>query len=122
MINFVPMKNKFLALLFLGAAFAGYSQSTLSTKNKKAIELYVEADNYRVRGQHAQALELLRQAIDKDKNFSEAYFRQALIYKAMKKYPQSDELFMKGLNITSDARKQKGYYFELGENYLLEGN
>ncbi len=103
-----------------GTISAG-AQTVLSTKNKKAIELYVAADNYRVRGQYNEALELLRQAIDKDKNFSEAYFRQALIYKSMRNYPRADEIFLNGLSMTTDPKKQKGYFFELGEDYLLEG-
>jgi len=41
---------------------------TLSTKNKKAIDLYIEADNYRVRAQYDQAIRLLKQAIEKTIN------------------------------------------------------
>lgn len=110
----------FIFLLWVGA-IASFGQAVLSTKNKKAIEMYMQADNFRVRGQYNEALALLKQAIDKDKNFQEAYFRQALIYKSMKNYPQSDEIFLKGLSLTTDQKKQKGYFFELGENYLLEG-
>ncbi len=108
--------------MVMAGCVSSYGQTVLSTKNKKAIELYVAADNYRVRGQHAEALELLRQALEKDKNFSEAYFRQALIYKSIRNYQKADEIFLKGLSITSDPKKQKGYFFELGENYLLEGD
>ena len=97
------------------------AQPTLSTKNKKAIELYTEADNYRVRGQYREALSLLDQAIEKDKNFSEAYFRQALIYKTQRNYQKSTELYLKGLSFTQDPKKQKAYFYELGENYLLVG-
>jgi len=99
-----------------------HAQPTLSTKNKKAIELYTQADNYRVRGQYREALSLLDQALEKDKNFSEAYFRQAIIYKSQRNYPRSTELYLKGLSITQDQKKQKAYFYELGENYLLEGD
>ncbi|MEJ0056371.1 MAG: OmpA family protein [Bacteroidota bacterium] len=101
--------------------FSASAQVTLSTKNKKAIELYTEADNFRVRLQYREALELLNQAIDKDPNFSEAYFRKALIYKSLRDYTKSNELYLKGLSLNTDQRKQKAYFFELGENYLLEG-
>ncbi len=107
-----------LVLVVLGAS----AQSPLSTTNKKAIELYAEADNYRVRGQYRQALDLLDQAIAKDKNFSEAYFRQGLILKAARDYTQSTKVLLYGLSITQDAKKQKGYFYELGDNYLVEGN
>src|SRR3954465_16070015 len=121
MTNFAPMKQGFFLLLLMAGSVGAYAQAGLSTKNKKAIELYMTADNYRVRGQHAEALELLRQALEKDKNFSEAYFRAALIYKSIRNYPKADEVFLKGLSVTSDPKKQKGYFFELGDNYLLEG-
>ena len=117
------MKLKCCAFLALTLAFFSlHAQPTLSTKNKKAIELYTEADNYRVRGQYREALFLLDQAIEKDKNFSEAYFRQAIIYKSQRNYPKSTELYLKGLSITQDQKKQKAYFYELGENYLLEGD
>jgi OOP family OmpA-OmpF porin len=106
---------------FLLAGFAASSQPVLSTKNKKAIELYTEADNFRVRGQYKEALDLLNQALEKDRNFSEAYFRQALIYKSLRDYSRSTERYMKGLNLTVDEKKQKAYFYELGENYLLQG-
>ncbi|NOT76127.1 MAG: OmpA family protein [Cyclobacteriaceae bacterium] len=115
------MRNSII-LIFILSALIAQSQPVLNTRNKKAIELYVEADNFRVRGEFKQALSLLDQAIDKDENFSEAYFRKALIYKTLRNYSRSNELFNKGLSLTADAKKQKSYFFELGENYLLEGN
>ncbi len=117
------MKLKlFVFLAFSLAVLSLHAQPTLSTKNKKAIELYTEADNYRVRGQYREALSLLDQAIDKDKNFSEAYFRKAIIYKSQRNYPRSTELYMMGLSMTQDQKKQKAYFYELGENYLLQGD
>lgn len=113
---------KGLTLLLILACFASEAQVMLSTKNKKAIELYTEADNFRVRGQYREALDLLNQAIDKDKNFMEAYFRQALIFKAVRNYPKSTEIFMHGMSLTQDPKMQKAFFFELGDNYLLEGN
>ncbi|MBY0434207.1 MAG: OmpA family protein [Cyclobacteriaceae bacterium] len=115
------MIKLFFQLLVLLASVVAVAQPTLSTKNKKAIELYTEADNFRVRGQYREALELLRQAIEKDKDFSEAYFRQALIYKSLRDYATSSDLFLKGLSTTSDPKKQKAFFFELGDNSLLQG-
>lgn len=97
-------------------------QAQLSTKSKKAIELYTEADNYRVRHQHAQAISLLEQAIDKDKNFAEAYYRLGLVYMTIKNYPHAISNFEKGLSLTTDPRKQKVYWFDLGEANLITGN
>ena len=61
-----------------------FAQGTLSTTSNKAIELYTEADNFRVRGQHSQAIELLNEAISKDKKFVEAYYRLWLVYMTIK--------------------------------------
>ena len=98
------------------------AQVPLSTKNKKAIELYVEADNYRVRGQFNQAISLLQQAIEKDKNFTEAYFRLGVTFKMMRDLDRSTKSYEAGLYLTVDQKKQKGYFFELGDNYLQVGN
>jgi OmpA-OmpF porin, OOP family len=102
-------------------AFTVSAQVTLSTKSKKAIELYEQADNYRVRAQHQEAIQLLNQAIDKDKNFAEAYYRLGLVYMAMKSYTQAISNFEKGLSLTTDVRKQKVYWYDLGEAYLITG-
>ena len=114
------MKSLLILLTLICAVSHG--QVMLSTKDKRAIELYTEADNYRVRGQYGEALDLLKQAIDRDKKFSEAYFRQALIYKAIRDYPKATTIFMQGLSLTQDPKMQKAYFYELGDNYLLEGN
>lgn len=97
------------------------AQPALSTKSKKAIELYNQADNYRVRAQYAEALNLLKQAITKDRNFAEAYHRMGLVYMAMKQYPQAISSFEKGLQLTGDSRKKKETWYSLGEVYLLTG-
>ena len=71
-----------LALLASPSVFA---QGELSTKSKKAIELYTQADNFRVRGQYSEAINLLNQALEKDDKFVEAYYRLGITYFSMKK-------------------------------------
>src|SRR5690349_9649868 len=97
------------------------AQVQLSTKSKKAIELYTQADNFRVRGQYEQAIALLNQAIDKDKEFVEAYYRLGLVYLSMRQYPNSVTNLEKGLSLTTDLRKQKVFWYDLGEAYLAIG-
>lgn len=97
------------------------AQAQLSTKSRKAIELYTSADNFRVRGQFPQAIELLNQAIAKDKAFVEAYYRLGLVYLNMRAYEKAIENFEKGLRLTTDLRKQKVFWYDLGETYLLVG-
>ncbi len=88
---------------------------TLSTKNKKAIELYNLADNYRVRGQYTEAIAQLKEALDRDKNFFEAYFRLGLIYRTQRRNDQALATFEEGLALTKDMRWQKAFAFELAD-------
>lgn len=107
--------------LFTLASTLCFSQ-TLSTKNKKAIDLYNEADNYRVRGQLNQAIKLLKQAIDKDGKFEEAYFRLGIVYRGAGDRAASSNSFEKGLALVSNyVVKQKVYYAALGDDYLRRG-
>lgn len=97
------------------------AQIPLSTKSKKAIELYTESDNFRVRGQYSQAIALLNQAIDKDRNFVEAYYRLGIVYMSLKDYPQAIKNLEKALSLTDDPRKQKIISYDLGESYFTMG-
>src|SRR5690606_25158073 len=80
--------NRAVFLLFavVVAVHPLHAQEQLSTRSKKAIALYKEADNYRVRGQHQQAIQLLDEAIGRDKNFAEAYYRRGLVHFTRKNY------------------------------------
>jgi outer membrane protein OmpA-like peptidoglycan-associated protein len=111
-----------LSALLVGIPFALSAQTQLSTKSKKAIELYTDADNFRVRGQYDKAIDLLNQAITKDKNFEEAYFRLGLTLKNQQEILRSCESFEKGLSLLPDIRKQNAYRYELADNYLKVGN
>lgn len=115
----MPRKKWLIIVLLI--PLVNYAQPALSTKSKKAIELYNQADNYRVRGQYAEALNLLNQAVSKDKNFAEAYHRMGLVYMAMKQYAQATSAFEQALRLTADVRKKKESWYNLGEVYLLSG-
>ncbi|MCK6617843.1 MAG: OmpA family protein [Cyclobacteriaceae bacterium] len=97
------------------------AQSGLSTKSKKAIELYNQADNYRVRGQYQQAIDLLNEAINRDKKFVEAYYRLGLVYMSTKRYPMAVQHFETAASLTTDIKKQRIIWFDLGEAYLNTG-
>lgn len=109
-----------LVFLFIGS-FA-WAQMPLATKNKKAIELYTEADNFRVRGQYSQAIGLLNDAIKRDKEFVEAYYRLGIIYMTLKDFPQAVKNFETGVALTNDIRKQKIFWYDLGESYFSIGD
>ncbi len=108
-------------ILFVLVSASAQAQMPLATKSKKAIELYTEADNFRVRGQFSQAIGLLNEAIKKDKNFVEAYYRLGIIYMTLKDFPAAIRNFEKGLGLTNDIRKQKIFWYDLGESYFTAG-
>lgn len=110
-----------IILIILSIPPGVLAQASLSTKSAKAIELYTEADNYRVRGQHSQAIDLLNQAIARDKKFTEAYYRLGLVYMTIKNYAKAIGNFEKGLSLTNDPKKQKVFWYDLGETFLLTG-
>jgi OmpA-OmpF porin, OOP family len=112
---------KLIASLFLLFSLAGQAQPPLSTKSKKAIEYYLQSDNFRVRGQLAQAIALLNQAIAKDSKFEEAYYRLGLTYRSSGELALSVKSFEKGASLTRDLLKEKSYSFILGETYLKQG-
>jgi len=112
----------FVLLLAVGTCLEMSAQEPLSSKSKKAIEYYLSSDNYRVRGQLDQAVNLLNQAIAKDAKFEEAYFRLGLTHRSLGKLDLATVNFEKGLALTKDARKQKSYAQTLGETYLRQGN
>ncbi|MEX1240138.1 MAG: OmpA family protein [Cyclobacteriaceae bacterium] len=114
--------RRILLLVFLLVSGFAWAQLPLATKSRKAIELYTEADNYRVRGQFSQAIGLLNEAIQKDKNFVEAYYRLGIVYMTLKDFPQAIKNLDKALSLTDDVRKQKIIWYDLGESYFTAGD
>jgi OmpA-OmpF porin, OOP family len=102
-------------------ALQATAQPALSTKSRKAIELYTEADNFRVRGQFSQAINLLTQALEKDKEFVEAWYRLGIVYLSLKDFRQANKYLEKGLSLTKDPKKQKVFWYDLGESYFTLG-
>ena len=105
-----------IVILFCLGSLHVSAQRSLSTKSKKAAELYYQADNFRVRGQYVAALDLLQQAVKKDKDFYEAYFRIAVIYKAKGDLEEAERLLKKVIELNSGNNAAS--FFELGELYL----
>lgn len=116
---------KFAGFLLIGLCLSvapSLAQSVLSSKNKKAVEAYTEADNFRVRGQFKEALELLNDAIKRDKNFFEAYLRMGYCYAAMSDFTKAQENFEKGLQLTAELRWRKVFWIELADIAMKKGD
>lgn len=84
--------------------------------------MYVEADNYRVHFQYQPAIDLLTQAINRDKNFFEAYLRMGYCYQGLNDFAKANEYFENGLRLTSELRWQKVFWLELCNNGMKQGN
>ena len=79
------------------------------------------ADNFRVRGQFEEAIRLLNDAIKKDPEFCEAYYRLSLVYRAQRKPSEALRQLQSGLSVAGLPVKQKVFYYELGDLYLFQG-
>lgn len=117
------MKSQVLSTIFLllFSLAKTIAQPTLSTSSKKAIALYMEADNFRVRGEFDKAIDLLTLALAKDENFEEAYFRLGMTYKNKEDISLSTKNFEKGFTLVKDPKRRRDYLYELGQNYLKLG-
>ena len=113
--------NRALILGILLLPVVSFAQTGLDTKSKKATALYVEADNFRVRGQYAEAINALTEAIKKDKKFTEAYYRLGIVYRSMKDNQRAINNFKYALTLTEDIRKKKMIWFDLGDAYMVSG-
>ena len=123
MLHSLKTRSSFIFLLFgVIISFQSLAQAIQSTKNKKAIELYMESDNFRVRGEYDRAVNLLQDAIEKDKKFEEAYFRLALIYRAQDNLTKAIQYFEQGLSVTQPLTRTKVYLFELAQTELRLGH
>ncbi len=103
-------------LFFLLIAFATQAQRAPGTKNKKAAEYFIQADNYRVRGQYDEALEYLQAAIDKDDEFYDAWLMMGLIYKSKGELVPARESLETLLTLPRD--NQAPAYYELADLYI----
>lgn len=101
---------------------AVFAQTQLSTTNKKAIELYQGADNYRVRGQLTEAEDFLKQAISKDKQFLEAHYRLGLVYKQQRKFLDAELSFFRAYDLARDPKKRAPVLAELSEVSIRRGD
>ncbi len=116
----VKLKIVWLFVLLMGGN--ELLAQAFSTKNKKAIELYTESDNYRVRREYDKAIQLLQEAIEKDKKFEEAYFRLAQIYRVQDNLTTAVQYFEQGLSLTQNGVRSKAYLYELSQTELRLGS
>lgn len=93
-----------------------------TTKNKKAADLYMMAQEKIVQGRINEANGMLEEAIRKDKKFSEAYFMLAANARKVRNYTSAKILFQKVLEIKAPIEVIAGAHLNLGEISMVEGN
>ncbi len=100
----------------------GFGQTTgLSSRSSKAIKLYQESENYYVRRQYPQAIELLIQAIKKDDVFIEAHSRIASCYKQIQNLEEAAFHYGRAVELLGNDRKAQIPLIALAEvNFYLE--
>lgn len=117
----------FLMLIMLGLIMTVHSQPRpsrkspeYSVKNKKAIRYYEESENYYVRRQYGQAIQLLQQAVDRAPEFREAHIRLGSIYRTVGEYEKA----LGHLEAARDAggKQESESIFALGELAWQMGN
>ena len=97
----MPKQIASLLLLML-LSVIGQAQPKLSAKNKKAIALYQSAIKAYDKYEYDTAEKELELAVDKDKNFIEAYLLMAQVYQETRRYEQAIEVSEKAIAINPD--------------------
>ncbi|MEM7549357.1 MAG: OmpA family protein [Bacteroidota bacterium] len=112
---------RLLIFFFVCSTSIGIAQQTYSTKSKKALKYFQESENYFIRRQYDQALDLLNLALDKDPTFSEAHHRKGLIAKNRKQYDKALTYFETAL-ANNPGRLTPNLNYWAGEMNMKLGN
>ena len=111
------MKNRivfFFTFFILHFAFSASAQYDVSKINKKAIEFYNKGMEYAQDGNYTAAIELFKQAIQKDANYIDAYLSLAGVYGQSKKYQESVTTYEKAF--AADSNYTSFYYLTYSIN------
>ena len=116
----------FFLLVFLLICVDSFGQARkkapeYSVKNKKAIRFYQESENYFIRRQYGQAINLLEQAVAKAPEFSEAHIRLGTIYRALGEYDKALMHLERASEVTKKGELDAQALFSLGELYWQLG-
>lgn len=110
----------FLSILFIFPA-AAQKKDQYSTRSKKAISYYEEAEPFIIRRQFPQAINLLRQALEKDDEFTEAHFRIGSAYRSLNALDKAKYHLEKVISLTQGDLDFAGAYIALAELYFQQG-
>ena len=117
------LKIIFSIYLLLGLSL-NYStaQLVLSTKNKKAIAYFQEADLYLQQRKFPEGIALLEKAIEKDSNFFEAHLRLGSAHRIMLNHGLAKKHIFKACTLRPEQKDLAGAYFMVAEYFFKDNN
>jgi outer membrane protein OmpA-like peptidoglycan-associated protein len=115
------MRITVFAISFILATVFAFGQSSYSTKSKKAIKLYQEAELLLRQRRFSEAISKLNDALEKDNDFIEAHLRLAFSYELLRNAKGQEYHLQQVVRIAPDSPKYKNVYYSLGKVYFNEG-
>ena len=103
-----------LALIFMFSLELS-GQQLFDTESKKAIQYYMQSENFYVKRQYREALGLLNQALKKDENFTQAHFRIAACYKHLNDLESAAFHYGRVIELNQNDTKSSSTFLALGE-------
>jgi len=111
------LRNIILVILMF-QLHLGISQSSLSSKNKKAIKYYKQAESLIRQRNYSKAEIILKKALKKDENFKECILLLGDVYRDQYKNDEAINIYEKLLK--QDSSFYPAVYYFLGDLYLEE--
>lgn len=115
------MKELLFLLLITFFSSLGFSQTNYSTKSKKAIKFYEEAQLLLRQRRFNEAIRTLQSALEKDNDFIEAHLRLAFSYELLRELKLQQYHLEQVVRIAPDTKKYKNVYYSLGKLYFNKG-
>lgn len=115
------MKANILLGVFFISFFLSFGQANYSTKSKKAIKLYEEAQLLIRQRKITDAVEVLKEAVDKDNDFIEAHLKLAFSYELLRNIEGQQYHLEQIVRIDPNSSRYKNVYYSLGKVYFNQG-
>ncbi len=100
---------------------SSFGQAQYSTKSKKAIKLYEEADLLLKQRRFSEAVRKFNTSLEKDNDFIEAHLRLAYTYDVLRAPKKQQYHLEQVLRIAPGSARYKNVYYLLGKVYFNQG-
>ncbi len=115
------MKSTVFIVIFSLIASFTFGQIGYSTKSRKAIKLYENAQLLLRQRKFPEAIEKLNNAVAKDNDFIEAHLKLAFSYELLRNVPEQQHHLEEIIRIAPNSYKYKNAYYSLGKVYFKTG-